>query len=846
MTVPLIIPELIPGGSPFDVDGGTWEAFADDGEDRPRLQTLSINLGRDNELDQFPPATATAVLRSNDRVLDPEYDDGPYAGQLLPRVPVRARAWSPALVTLGYPSAGTASTPDHVSYALNNMDIRMHVAATDWTPAPFGQIPASQWGNSGNQGWTIGIGATGTLIFNFTTNGSTLKTRTSTASVSFTNGTFGWIRVTFVGDNGAGGHTVTFYTSEDAVTWTQLGSAVVTAGTTTVFNSTADLVVGDTATPGIFAFAGTIRSFQLRNGANGFIVADLDFAETQEGVSLVQDRLGHIWTVNGTADIQLAGPDELFTMFVKDGWEQQYLKPYGATCTLELTDLLDVITGTALPQSAYDAVVLADGPKAFWKMDEESGTQMFDSSGNGLHGQRDNGEAVDPLVVGGGKAFNAPHIGDNRGIFIGESLPVGYPCTIEAWIKTPRDLTQSKTIVGIQKNGSLTSAVTLMIDGPGASPNGQLAIEFLNLGGGYTARGQTPIDDDRVHYVAVTIGGTAAADVLLYVDGVVETKTTVSGTTPGNWPGHFWWTVANAPDTGFGDFGLDGAIDEVAVYDRVLSAAEIAEHYDVGLSAHDGDLSGARIDRVLDLVGVPASMRNIADGDTAMGPADYGGSTVGEYLAKIIESEQGSLFCDHRNGGRITFEGRYHRITDTRSNTSQASFTDVAGEEWCYRPELRVEPNGMASLINTVDVQWQGGTETVDDPASVDAYGANRRSIATDAPNPATAQSAGRWLMAQHSQPQTRVRSLPLTPGGSQTGLRAVVLGQQISDRITVNRNPVNVGDQITNELYVEGIHHEFDADGTWLTTYNTSNADTAPQPFIWSVSRWGVDTRWG
>lgn len=542
-------------------------------------------------------------------------------------------------------------------------------------------------------------------------------------------------------------------------------------------------------------------------------------------------------------------PDaDLFYGFPQSGWEQAYDKPYAARSTVRLRDLLGVIDEMPLPRSAYEAEVLTDNPVAFWRLDETAGTQMSDSSGAGRHGRYDNtvlGE--DPLIFGDGNAVLFPHVGENRGEWQGEGLPVGAPCTIEAWVKTDRDPLAVKTIVMVQRDSSLGSGLWFQI-APAAdgSPNGELVINFFGLGTFYKARGHTRLDDGDVHHVVCTIAGNAPGDVQLYVDGGVETKTTFTVGNPGPWSGHLLWTIGNTTTSGHGEWGFDGTIDEVAVYDYVLSAEQVASHYAAGTTAFDEETSGERIDRVLDLIGVPAALRDIAAGDTTVGPADYGGSTVGSYLNRVVESEQGYLYVDHPAGGKLTFRGRYDRLTAARSTTSQATFTDDPDSaDWKYRDEIAADPNSLDQVVNTVEVRWRGGTEVVTDDVSVAAYGPRNRSLTTEASSPVSARSAGAWLTSRWGRPHSRVRSLPLTPGGKQTGLAAVVVGQRISDRVTVRRRPVNVGAPVVNELIVEGIHQELTSDGAWLATYHLSDADTS-QVWIWGTSTWGETTAWG
>jgi hypothetical protein len=533
---------------------------------------------------------------------------------------------------------------------------------------------------------------------------------------------------------------------------------------------------------------------------------------------------------------------DLFYGFVQNGWQQVYEPPSNAYCIVELTDLLDVVAREVLPQSAFEVEVLADSAKAFWRLDETDGTVMGDSSGNGNNGLYDNAlVGDDPLVIGSIHSINFPHVGDNRGEFKGEALPLGPPASIEAWFRTDRDLAAYKVLGAIQRDASGSISVGVAVGFTSFAPNGEVNVRMT----GIQARGDTRVDDGRIHHVVVTFAGTSAGDLKIYVDGTEETLTIFSGSAPNTWPASKWWTVGNTLDFASGDFGFDGNVDEFAVYNTALSAARVLAHYNAGATAFNGESSGARIGRVLDLVGVPAGMRSIATGDTFMGPAKYEGARVGDYLRGVVESEQGYLYVDHANGGKLTFKGRYSRFTDSRSTSSQATFTDASAASPAYRYErgqLKIEPNGMQTIINRVEVDWVGGTEVVA-PDPNPPYGPQSRRIRTEAPSPVAAQSAGLWMITRFSEAQTRVRGLGINPGAS-VAVQTPALDLRVGDKVTVVRQPQSIGTATTNVLIVEGVKHKT-AGLKWETSYSFSDADTS-DVWIWGTSAWNTDTFWG
>jgi hypothetical protein len=530
-----------------------------------------------------------------------------------------------------------------------------------------------------------------------------------------------------------------------------------------------------------------------------------------------------------------------FYGFVDGGFEQDYEPPGLGRCRVKLVDLLQILEGETLPRDAYTTEVMADRPVAWWRCDSTEGNEMTDSSGNGRHGVWAEVRLGDPLTVGDGRSAEFEHVGDWRGQAIRDLTTSAYPVSYECWVKAEEQPTEFRVLVMRAKDYSGTGR-GLVIGASDLSPNGE-ALWFDS----YAFRGDTQVDDGRIHHIVASIRTGLPADHKLYVDGVEQTPTVLNAGTGGMSVDERIWTIGNTPDTGGGDFGLTGALDDVAIYPTALSAARVQAHYEAGSTGYAGELSGERIDRVLDALGVPAALRDIDSGDTTVGPAIYGGATAGSYLQQIAESEQGYWFVDHHNGGKLTFRGRYHRLTDTRSTVVQWVLGDEDDPDALHveRDGLDVRPAGD-SLINIVEVSWPGGDNVVArDGASIEAYGPESHSIATQAPTASAALGAGQWVINRHSRPQTRVRGFTLAPDGDER-LWPVVVDLRPSTRVSLRRHPQEVGDPVTNELYVERVRHAVSGGLGWRTSVATSHADAADAAWIWGTSEWDLTTVWG
>ncbi len=211
----------------------------------------------------------------------------------------------PLYLSLPGTSGHYASTPDSAANSITgDIDIRVKVAKTDWTPATA-DCYAAKWNTS--LAWLFRGQTTGELIYNWSADGaSSVATKVSSVATGFIDGTVHWVRVTHDVDNGAGGNDVKFYTSEDGVNWTQLGTTQTTAGTTSIFNSTAVVEVGSASGGTANQLNGKIYSAQIYDEIDGTTPL-VDFnphrdATTPTG-TITSSTTGEVWTINGASSV---------------------------------------------------------------------------------------------------------------------------------------------------------------------------------------------------------------------------------------------------------------------------------------------------------------------------------------------------------------------------------------------------------------------------------------------------------------------------------------------------------------------------------------------------------------
>lgn len=128
--------------------------------------------------------------------------------------------------------------------------------------------------SAGSGQWSVSyfsITAAGYLRLCIYPNDTTNVTKDSTAKVpNVGTGTPQWLRATVDKDNGASGYTITFYTSPNGSTWTQLGASIVTSTTGAITGSwqfTSDWKIGIRGTV-LIPFNGEIYEVEVRDGIN--------------------------------------------------------------------------------------------------------------------------------------------------------------------------------------------------------------------------------------------------------------------------------------------------------------------------------------------------------------------------------------------------------------------------------------------------------------------------------------------------------------------------------------------------------------------------------------------------
>lgn len=278
------------------------------------------------------PATMQLYLNNRDGRFSPRNPVGAYYGQIGRNTPIRFSVTGASFLQIAQQTGTTVGTA-YVSAAdganlsvTGDIDIRFEADLTSWRDI---MTLVSKWTITGNQrSYFLSSTVSGKLLFQWSTNGTNVLSVQSTIPVPQTYGRLA-VRVTLQVNNGSSGNTVTFYTSNSITgTWTILGTAVVTSGTTSIFDSTSPCYILDAPDDGqTTSIHGRVIHAQIYNGISGTLVADPDFTIQANGTTSFGDgpgSTGNTWNVaNSLGSLNFTNNDPRFIGEIS-AWPQMW------------------------------------------------------------------------------------------------------------------------------------------------------------------------------------------------------------------------------------------------------------------------------------------------------------------------------------------------------------------------------------------------------------------------------------------------------------------------------------------------------------------------------------------
>jgi hypothetical protein len=253
-----------------------------------------------------------------------------------------------------------------------------------------------------------------------------------------------------------------------------------------------------------------------------------------------------------------------------------------------------------------------------------------------------------------------------------------------------------------------------------------------------------------------------------------------------------------------------------AVHEGVI---DFDAYYQAGIGLF-GDTTGKRFSDFVNKYSGMSYLPYAADtGKSAMQYAKTYGTTLGDYIQKINDTEGGYWFTDGE--GFVTFKDRWNRLQKLEPSVT---FGDGAGEIPFAGDELVINYDPTYVLNDIAINQIDGVTAFAQDTDSVADYFPRSYSRETENVSELQTIDMANFLLSRYKQPNARPEVITLTPARN-PAIWPTVLGLEIGDYVRVNRRPLGAP-AISVDCFIEAIAHEFDGQtGDWITRVTVSPA---------------------
>lgn len=221
---------------------------------------------------------------------------------------------------------------------------------------------------------------------------------------------------------------------------------------------------------------------------------------------------------------------------------------------------------------SYAELVLADGPIAYWRLGEESGSTAVDETDNHDGTYRDGTLGKPALIAGTDDTALGLAGGDVDTGIPSDELPSQF--TVDLWFKSDNgagvgDDHVAERLFTAMATTDPESAYAIGLN------DGAIALFYRSDGSANVAEASSQIEADKAYHAALTYDGTAYR-VYLSAEEVISVTEDLPGLADFN--AHIGTDGSDSNNRPF-----HGVVDEVALYDRALTAREIRRHYWRGL-----------------------------------------------------------------------------------------------------------------------------------------------------------------------------------------------------------------------------------------------------------------------
>lgn len=793
---------------------------------------ITVNRGRQWELDSMRAGEEQATLGNTDGYLDPTSTTSPVAGHVQPFQPVRIRAQWPPTVNLA--SQGVAAGGDAPGVSVGTIVPSAALDLHTDTDITGGSVvaSASAWAGARVTQFAVVAGAAVGQRIAHTPQAAVLpgaaytlqiRVRDVTASTTLqVKPLLGWYD--------ASSPTPTSYTYGSTVTLT--GSA--TAGWST-------LTVTGTAPAGAY---GMDIGVAVAATAAANCTVQTDGWQPETGVT------PSAWVMPGVSFPLYAG-------FTEDWASQWSMSGTYGTISPPAADAFSLLSQLTL-SDPLTMEINSRGPRYLYALGDPDGSTSFTDTIGAFPALPAAASKQGAGTVAAGVAITAA---SPAGVYTGSTGTVvtltnaspgaNAPTAAASFLNLgaagilgPQGTTFTRTIAFRYTGPTPTAEAdlwTAMDVNGGATPGGQLRLYIDTAGhvnltmsnffnGGISLSSATPVADSNWHLAIFgedAIGGTNTT-AFLSVDGAF-TSTDASGGGGHGTPNFPLNLVSDAigaalyAPTGTTNYAFKGDISYVAELSVALTSAGCSGLYTAWRSAAAGESTDARYARILRYAGYTGATNLQAGLTTSMGPATIAGQDVVSALQDVVTTENGAHFV--AADGTVTFVSRAARYNALTPAYTFGERADLG--EWPYEDCKTVWDSTHLGSVVAFTQASTGQVFNARDAASIEAYFPHTLTRTVNASSGLEVQDATDYALSRYKNPLNRVTALQLHPSAN-PALWPVCLGLEQGTRVRVMRRPPGV--QATQiDCFIENLSWSADDKGEAVLIVQCSPADTTP-----------------
>jgi len=549
----------------------------------------------------------------------------------------------------------------------------------------------------------------------------------------------------------------------------------------------------------------------------------------------------------GTASLTLDNRDRLFDPFNTAGANYAYLKPRkqikivanwngteyplyrgyvagwpveyadggtDSTVTIECFDMSGLLANEVVPSDWPDYYTKQTSPYAYWKFDdpiasnttkEQIGTTTWSIASTGYSNAAiiRQGQSASETTPGGSTYWNQYALNPAWGQDATADVLALDNITFAGWGWNQSGQGWSIALrwgplISVSMNAAGVFGVGLRRSGPGG-------FQFTTVAADLGARRWN--SGIPTHFVVTVskVAGVWDTIASIIINGESISFTTSSSTSAG------LYLFQTFLELGFGSF------QEVAFWQRSLSSADALQLSRVNYN-NLVESTTNRLNRISNFTSIPTALESF-DASTVNVSSIGQVRDVNSALNVVTESEGGALFVS--SAGVLTFFDRDFYAERSRSNTSQASFTDTGTGVKYDANSIRMDFNAD-QVRNNIKTQFSGGGfVTSTDATSVASFGAAETALDTLLDSSDAASTLGNRQLTIYKNPKMTVEPFMSKGQANPSYNWPRLLALELLDRITFVRTP-SVGSAVTKDLLVQSIEHRI-TPGEWQTVVNGS-----------------------